>query len=394
MHPMLRATAVLLSAPLLVLATATTAAAQAEPACGPQAFAELIDETGEYLRGVSARTEPALRRKFQELARARGWPSDEAEDRGYELIQDSKIANYDTRARKLLLELDGIGAVDESTATCEKLERLKTVTRELRIVTEAKVTHVNARLDDVLSPGGASGEKRADAPRTSAQPSTSTTAPAPRPATRAETPPPAAVRPAPKDPGNWRTSTTSNPAVSAAPPTPLAEALPPRAAVPARMTYSSEEISQAGRGLFGSLSAELASVIRYAFDTYGQPNGYILGTEGGGAFLAGLSYGKGRLHTKMGAPSLVYWQGPSVGYDLGLTGSRVMFLVYNLKEPDDIFRRYGGIGGSAYVVGGVGLTFHMRGPIVLAPIRTGLGLRIGANIGYLKFTPERSLNPF
>ena len=83
-----------------------------------------------------------------------------------------------------------------------------------------------------------------------------------------------------------------------------------------------------------------------------------------------------------------------MGYDLGLTGSRVMFLVYNLKEPDDIFRRYGGIGGSAYVVGGVGLTFHMRGPIVLAPIRTGLGLRIGANIGYLKFTPERSLNPF
>ena len=119
--------------------TATTAAAQAEPACGPQAFAELIDETGEYLRGVSARTEPALRRKFQELARARGWPSDEAEDRSYELIQDSKIANYDTRARKLLLELDGIGAVDESTATCEKLERLKTVTRELRTKRHMKI---------------------------------------------------------------------------------------------------------------------------------------------------------------------------------------------------------------------------------------------------------------
>ena len=393
MPSLLRVTAALLIAPFIILGSHAPAHAEANATCGPAAFAELIDETGEYLRGVSARTGPDLRRKFQELARARGLRSDEAEDRGYELIQDQKTASYDTSARKLLMELDGLGAVDEETATCAKLERLKTVTRELRAITEAKVAHVDKRLDDVLATGSARDNQQPTAPQASAAKPT-TRPPAPPESARTQATPPAATRPAPEVAGNWRTSTTSNSALDQTGSTPLAEALPPRAALPPRITYSSEEISQAGRGLFGSLSAGLASVIRHAFETYGEPNGYILGTEGGGALLAGFSYGKGRLHTKMSAPEAVYWQGPSLGYDLGLTGSRVMFLVYNLKEPDDIFRRYGGIGGSAYVVGGVGLTFHMRGPIVLAPIRTGLGLRIGANIGYLKFTPERSLNPF
>jgi hypothetical protein len=90
----------------------------------------------------------------------------------------------------------------------------------------------------------------------------------------------------------------------------------------------------------------------------------------------------------------VYWQGPSFGYDLGVEGSRVMFLVYNLNEPDELFARFGGVDGSAYLVGGVGITFLKKGRVVLAPIRTGLGLRVGANVGYLKFTPKPSLNPF
>ncbi len=135
-------------------------------------------------------------------------------------------------------------------------------------------------------------------------------------------------------------------------------------------------------------------MIDYAFVTYGRPTGYILGNEGGGAFLAGLRYGDGQLVTKLGGERKIYWQGPSVGYDVGVAGSRVMVLVYNIKEHEQMFTRFLGVDGSAYLVGGVGITFLKRGPLVLAPIRTGLGLRLGANVGYLKFTPKPSLNPF
>jgi hypothetical protein len=135
-------------------------------------------------------------------------------------------------------------------------------------------------------------------------------------------------------------------------------------------------------------------VIEYAFRSYGRPNGYILGTEAGGAMLAGLRYGEGKLVTKFGGERKVYWQGPSVGFDFGLAGSRVMFLVYHLQQPGDLLTRFAGIEGSAYVVGGVGITFLKKGPLIIAPIRTGLGLRIGANVGYLKFTAQPKINPF
>ena len=170
--------------------------------------------------------------------------------------------------------------------------------------------------------------------------------------------------------------------------------LPPRLPQAEELEFTSEDIRTAGRGFFGSISAELAGVIEYAFQTYGRPNGYILGSEGGAALLAGLRYGDGRLVTKLAGEQKVYWQGPSVGTDFGLAGSRVMFLVYNLREPDELFARFIGVDGSAYLVGGVGVTFLKKGRLVLAPIRTGLGLRVGANVGYLKFTPQPSLNPF
>ncbi|MCB1510975.1 MAG: DUF1134 domain-containing protein, partial [Hyphomicrobiaceae bacterium] len=146
--------------------------------------------------------------------------------------------------------------------------------------------------------------------------------------------------------------------------------------------------------LFGTLSAEIASIIEFAFSSYGRPSGYILGTEGGAAFLAGLRYGDGRLVTRRHGRSTIHWQGPSVGYDFGLAGSRVMFLVYNLREPQQLYKRFAGVEGAAYLVGGAGITFHKRGKIVLAPIRTGLGVRLGANVGYLKFTKNPSINPF
>lgn len=159
-------------------------------------------------------------------------------------------------------------------------------------------------------------------------------------------------------------------------------------------TYSSNEILAAGHGFFGSISQGLASVIEYAFKRQGRPNGYILGEDAGGAFVAGLRYGEGRLYTKDAGTHRVYWQGPSLGYDVGAAGSKVMVLVYNLRDPAEIYERFGGVDGSAYVVGGIGMTFQKRDHIVLAPIRAGVGLRLGANVGYLKYTPTPTWNPF
>jgi len=159
-------------------------------------------------------------------------------------------------------------------------------------------------------------------------------------------------------------------------------------------SYSSREILQAGHGFFGSVSKGLASVVEFAFQQQGRPNGYILGQDAGGAFVAGLRYGEGVLYTKDAGTHRVYWQGPSIGYDAGAEGSKVMVLVYNLSDPEDIHQRFGGVDGSAYLVGGVGLTFLKSGPIIVAPIRSGVGLRFGANIGYLKYTRRPTWNPF
>ena len=161
-----------------------------------------------------------------------------------------------------------------------------------------------------------------------------------------------------------------------------------------RGSYSSHEILSAGHGFFGSVSKGLASVVEYAFQKQGRPNGYILGQDAGGAFVAGLRYGEGTLYTKDAGTHRVYWQGPSIGYDAGAEGSKVMVLVYNLRDPEEIYQRFGGVDGSAYLVGGVGMTFQKSGHVVVAPIRAGVGLRLGANIGYLKYTRGPTWNPF
>lgn len=159
-------------------------------------------------------------------------------------------------------------------------------------------------------------------------------------------------------------------------------------------TYSSSEIIDAGHRFFGTVSGGLAKVIEHAFAEQGRPNGYILGEEAGGAFVAGLRYGEGVLYTKDAGRHKVYWQGPSLGYDFGAEGSKTMILVYNLHDIDDIYHRFAGIDGSAYLVGGVGITFQTHGDVVLAPIRAGVGVRLGANVGYLKYTREPTWNPF
>jgi hypothetical protein len=158
--------------------------------------------------------------------------------------------------------------------------------------------------------------------------------------------------------------------------------------------FSSNEILEAGHKFFGFVSKGMAKVIEYAFQKQGRPNGYILGQEAGGAFVAGLRYGEGTLYTRDAGIRRVYWQGPSIGYDAGAEGSKVMVLVYNLRDPEDIYRRFGGVDGSAYFVGGVGVTFEKNGHIVVAPIRAGVGFRLGANVGYLKYTRTPTWNPF
>ena len=158
--------------------------------------------------------------------------------------------------------------------------------------------------------------------------------------------------------------------------------------------FSVDEIKDAGHRFFGEVSMDLARVIEYAFQRAGRPNGYILGEEAGGAFIAGLRYGEGTLYTKDAGNQRVFWQGPSVGYDFGAEGSKTMVLVYDLYSPGEIFNTYPGVDGSAYFIGGVGITFLARDHVRLAPIRSGIGLRLGANVGYLKYTRQPTWNPF
>lgn len=159
-------------------------------------------------------------------------------------------------------------------------------------------------------------------------------------------------------------------------------------------TYSSNEILDAGHRFFGTVSRDLALLVERATSQWGEPNGYILGQEASGAITLGLRYGEGVLFTRNAGNRKVFWQGPSIGFDMGGDGARTMMLVYNLYSVDEMYKRYAGISGSAYLVGGLGMTALTAGRSVIVPIRAGVGVRLGANLGYLKFTPDATWNPF
>jgi hypothetical protein len=178
------------------------------------------------------------------------------------------------------------------------------------------------------------------------------------------------------------------------PPPPANAPPPPAAAAPQSQHYSSNEIVDAGHQFFGSVSRGLAQIVEKAGSQWGLPNGYVLGQEAGGAVVAGLRDGEGSLYTKNAGDLRVFWQGPSVGWDFGGEGARTMMLVYSLPATGAIYQRFAGIDGSAYFVGGLGMTALTSDGIVVVPIRTGVGLRLGANVGYLKFTPAATWNPF
>jgi hypothetical protein len=135
-------------------------------------------------------------------------------------------------------------------------------------------------------------------------------------------------------------------------------------------------------------------IVEKAVRQWGSPNGYVLGEEASGAFVGGLRYGDGKLYTRNAGDLRVFWQGPSIGFDAGADGARTMMLIYNLPQGGAIFDRFGGINGSAYLIGGFGMTALTANNIVVVPIRSGMGLRLGANLGYLKFTESPTWNPF
>jgi hypothetical protein len=174
----------------------------------------------------------------------------------------------------------------------------------------------------------------------------------------------------------------------------MAVAMPARAQADAGQAFTAQEIVDSGHQFFGATSGGLASVVETIFSSYGMPNGYILGEEGSGALVGGLTYGEGTLYTKNVGDHRVYWQGPSLGWDFGGQGSRTMILVYNLDSVSSLYRRYVGVAGSAYVLAGLGFTVLKAGDSLLVPVRTGVGARLGVNIGYLKLTQGPTWNPF
>lgn len=165
-------------------------------------------------------------------------------------------------------------------------------------------------------------------------------------------------------------------------------------AAPAAQPYTMDEIVAQGSDFLGVAAESVGAAVERVFGEYGQPTAYLAGEEAAGAITVGARYGQGLLYMKQRPTTEVFWQGPSVGFDLGGNASRVFTLCYNLMYPDAIFRRFPGVEGSAYLVGGLGVNYQRAENIVLAPIRAGVGLRLGANIGYLVYSRQRNILPF
>lgn len=160
------------------------------------------------------------------------------------------------------------------------------------------------------------------------------------------------------------------------------------------VTYREDDLIGAAEGVFGKGAKGLASVIEDILAKQGEPNGYIVGREGGGAIAVGLRYGSGTLHHKVEGERPVYWTGPSIGFDAGANAANAFVLVYNLYDTQDLYERFGSGEGQVYFVGGFNVSYLRRGNIVLIPVRVGAGLRLGANIGYMKFSQKQRWMPF
>jgi hypothetical protein len=158
--------------------------------------------------------------------------------------------------------------------------------------------------------------------------------------------------------------------------------------------FQPSEVLDSGHKFFGSMTRGLAGVVEEATKRWGQPNGYVLGQEASGAIVGGLRYGEGTLFTRNAGDFRAFWQGPSLGLDFGGDGARTMMLIYHLDSVPALYQRFGGVDGSAFIIGGFGMTALAAGDMMVVPIRTGVGARLGINIGYLKFTTAPTWNPF
>jgi hypothetical protein len=157
--------------------------------------------------------------------------------------------------------------------------------------------------------------------------------------------------------------------------------------------YTANEISQAGADFFGITTEAMAKAVQHVFGDLGEPDAYIKGDEGSGAFIVGLRYGSGYLIRKTRDPMMVYWKGPSVGFDVGGNASKVFTLIYNLQEDRRLFQRFPGVEGSIYFVAGLGVNYERSGGVTLAPIRSGVGFRAGANVQYQVYSDRRDWFP-
>lgn len=178
----------------------------------------------------------------------------------------------------------------------------------------------------------------------------------------------------------------SNPETAARPTS--AAAAPASAPAGSAPTYAQKDVLTAAEDVFGRGAKGLAEIVERTFKERGEPNGYIVGREAGGAFIVGLRYGSGTLFHKVEGQLPVFWTGPSVGFDAGADASRTFILVYNLNNTEDLFKRYPAAEGKAYFVGGFGANYLQRDDVVLVPIKLGVGVRLGISAGYLNFTHE------
>ena len=429
-----------------------------KPDCGSDAFSKAVDKAAASLRQHSAESQPRILAGIRQLKVRNGWRDEDESDRARELLADAETDALDQKAAQLLATMDRLSEEGgQKPGDCAKLSELRAsgdaLTATVRSKTELVLRRINAALamrstdplpgqpvKDVSKPPPLSPYPKS--PSTVARVDTSrlsevaraATPPIERPAPEIPATAPVAAPvaapgglpasaltapPAPSAPaGNWRVTTTPQPFPAPAalplpaldqpatqmPPGQVASAQIPLAATSTAPpppkpgkgadTYTIDEISGAARGVFGTISSNLASVIEHAFSKYGRPTAYVIGEEGGGAFIAGVRYGSGRLYLKHQKAGRVYWHGPSVGYDFGASGSRTLFLIYGLQETRELYSGFSGIDGSAYFIGGAGITFLSNNKVIMAPIRTGLGFRLGANVGYLRFTSKATWNPF
>ncbi len=384
-----------------LVAGVAAAPASASAACTREDFAKAVNDAGAALRKLTAENTPRLQAKMSQLKTKMGWPDAGYEEKAFQALHDERVAAFDAGVNDLLARIDRLGTVDaKAEPDCTKLDALTAASLELQATVKTRSSYLLSKLDQMLGGAPAAAPKVASAPPKAAEPKTPRASPAPtqppalpraasQPAPRPSPEPAPMVTARPGESDGWSATITGN-----EPARDVAVAPPAAAARVEDEGYTIEEIQAASAGFFGQVSASLGGVIEHLFRNSGRPTGYVLGTEGGGAFLAGVRYGKGSLYLRSGGTQPIYWHGPSLGTDVGAEGSKTLFLIYRLQSADELYASFTGIDGSAYLVGGVGATLITNGKVVMAPIRSGIGLRLGANVGYIRFTPKPTWNPF